>query len=49
VEPDAADEAPAAFDVLSDDKVSPAQLGTRPGCILAPCATRTRSTTWRRR
>ncbi|HEV8395609.1 MAG TPA: magnesium transporter [Vicinamibacterales bacterium] len=36
VEPDAADEAPAAFDVLSDDKVSPAQLATRPGCILAP-------------
>jgi len=36
VEPDSADEAPAAFDVLSDAKVSPSQLGTRPGCILAP-------------
>jgi magnesium transporter len=36
VQPDAADEAPPAFDVLYDHKVSPAQLGTRPGCILAP-------------
>ena len=36
VEPDDADEALAAFDVLRDDRVSPSQLGTRPGCILAP-------------
>jgi magnesium transporter len=36
VEPETADEAPAAFDVLNDDTVSPAQLGTRAGCILAP-------------
>jgi magnesium transporter len=36
VDPDAADEVPAAFDIVSDANVSPAQLGTRPGCILAP-------------
>jgi magnesium transporter len=36
VEPDESTEPPAAFDVISDASVSPAQLGTRPGCILAP-------------
>jgi magnesium transporter len=36
VEPEAPDQAPTAFDVLSDASVSPVQLGTRPGCVLAP-------------
>jgi magnesium transporter len=36
VEPDDEPEATAAFDVLHDTNVSASQLGTRPGCILAP-------------
>ena len=36
VEPETTDEPPPAFDVVRDDRVSPAHLGTRPGCILAP-------------